>query len=138
MAGRTAEKVRAMTTIRPTHLRCRMEAAHRLTQAHLDRIERQISARAERMTTIARAKARSRPGGGSRWTRSDEAMFRACVDRLSFERRGEIGALSRKLKRQEQAIGAMKAKTGEAGPQPRGRSTSRLSYQTERTSHVRT
>jgi vacuolar-type H+-ATPase subunit E/Vma4 len=88
-----------------------MEAAHRQTRAHLERIERQISARAERMTTTAKAKARRHPRGGSRWTRSDETMFRACVDQLSFERRGEIEALSRKLIRQEHAITVVRAKT---------------------------
>ncbi len=94
----------------------RMEAVHRQTKAHLERIERQISARAERMTTTAKAKARRHPRGGSRWTRSDEAMFRACVDQLSFERRGEIDALSRKLMRQERAILAVRAKTISNGP----------------------
>ena len=94
----------------------RMEAAHRQTKAHLELIERQISARAERMTTTAKAKARRHPRGGSRWTRSDETMFRACVDQLSFERRGEIDALSRKLTRQEHAITAVRAKTISNGP----------------------
>lgn len=89
----------------------RMEAAHRQMRAHLERIERQISARAERMTTTAKAKARRHPRVGSRWTRSDEAAFRAYVEQLSFERRGEIDALSRKLMRQERAILAVKAKT---------------------------
>jgi hypothetical protein len=93
-----------------------MEAAHRQTRAHLERIERQISARAERITTTAKAKARRYPRGGSRWTRSDEAMFRTCVDQLSFERRGEIDALSRKLSRQEHAITAVRAKTISNGP----------------------
>ena len=99
-----------------TNLLSRMEAAHRQTKAHLERIERQISARAERMTTTAKAKARRHPRGGSRWTRSDETMFRACVDQLSFERRGEIDALSRKLTRQEHAITAVRAKTISNGP----------------------
>ena len=94
----------------------RMEAAYQQTRAHLERIERQISARAERMTTTAKAKARRHPRGGSRWTRSDEAMFRACVDQLSFERRGEIDALNRKLSRQERAITAVMAKTISNGP----------------------
>jgi hypothetical protein len=93
-----------------------MEAAHRQTRAHLERIERQILARAERMTTTARTKARSRTRGGSRWTRGDEATFRAYVDELSFERRGEIDALSRKLSRQERAITAVRAKTISNGP----------------------
>jgi len=99
-----------------TNLLSRMEAAHRLTKAHLERIERQISARAERMTTTAKAKARRHPRGRSRWTRSDEALFRACVDQLSFERRGEIDALNRKLSRQERAILAVRAKTISNGP----------------------
>ena len=105
-----------MSVSRGTNLLSRMEAAHRQTKAHLERIERQISARAERMTTTAKAKARRHPRGGSRWTRSDETMFRACVDQLSFERRGEIDALSRKLTRQEHAITAVRAKTISNGP----------------------
>ena len=68
------------------------------------------------MTTTAKAKARRHPRGGSRWTRSDETMFRACVDQLSFERRGEIDALNRKLSRQEGAITAVRAKTFSNGP----------------------
>lgn len=68
------------------------------------------------MTTTAKAKARRHPRGGSRWTRSDETMFRVCVDQLSFERRGEIDALNRKLSRQERAITAVRAKTISNGP----------------------
>ena len=64
----------------------------------------------------ARLKLRSRTRGGSRWTRGDEATFRAYVDELSFERRGEIDALSRKLMRQERAILAVRAKTFSNGP----------------------
>ncbi len=66
------------------------------------------------MTTTA--KARRHPRGGSRWTRSDEATFRAYVEQLSFERRGEIEALNRKLSRQERAILAVRAKTITSGP----------------------
>jgi hypothetical protein len=87
-----------------------METARRQTKAHLDLIERQIAARAERMTISTRAKARSRPGGSSRWTRSDETLFRDYLDQLSFERRGEIDALIRKLSRQERAIAAVRVK----------------------------
>ena len=105
-----------MTVPRGTDLLGRMQAAHRQTTAHLERIERQISARAERMTTTAKAKARRHPRGGSRWTRSDEATFRAYVEQLSFERRGEIDALNRKLSRQERAITAVRAKTISNGP----------------------
>ena len=88
----------------------RMETARRQTKAHLDLIERQIAARAERMAISARAKARSHPRGRSRWTRSDDVLFREYLDQLSFERRGEIDALTRKLSRQERAIAAVRAK----------------------------
>jgi len=115
MAPACAEKGRIMMAAKRANLLRRMESAHRQTRAHLERIERQISARAERMTTTAKAKARRYPRGGSRWTRSDEAMFRACVDELSFERRGEIDALNRKLSRQERAILAVRAKASTNG-----------------------
>ncbi|MCP1200990.1 hypothetical protein [Notoacmeibacter sp. MSK16QG-6] len=105
-----------MMAAKRANLLSRMESAHRQTRAHLERIERQISARAERMTTTAKAKARRHPRGGSRWTRGDEATFRAYVDELSFERRGEIDALNRKLSRQERAITAVRAKTVSHGP----------------------
>lgn len=98
-------------TMTPSLLLCRMETAHRQTKAHLDMIERQITARAERMTITAKAKARSHRHCRSRWTRSDEAMLRAYVEQLRFERRCEIEALSRKLTRQELAILAVRAKT---------------------------
>lgn len=88
----------------------RMETARRQTKAHLDLIERQIAARAERMTISVRTKARSHPRGRSRCTRSDDALFREYLDQLSFERRGEIDALTRKLSRQERAIAAVRAK----------------------------
>jgi hypothetical protein len=108
-----------MMAAKRANLLRRMESAHRQTRVHLERIERQISARAERMTTTARTKARSRTRGGSSWTRSDEATFRAYVEQLSFERRGELDVLSRKLTRQEHATTAVRAKTTSDGPTPR-------------------
>jgi hypothetical protein len=110
MAQGRAEKGRIMMASMGMNLLRWMESAHRQTKAHFEQIERQISARAERMTTAARTKARSRTRGGSRWTRSDEAMFRVHVEQLRFERRGEIDALSRKLNRQEHAILTVRAK----------------------------
>ena len=104
-----------MRVAKGTNQLCRMLAAYRQTRAHLKRIERQISAKAERMTTTAKAKAKSHPRGGSRWTRSDEALFRAYFDQISFERRGEIDALTRKLSRQEIAIDAVRAKSTSHG-----------------------
>lgn len=115
MAPGRAEKGRIMMAAKRANLLSRMESTHRQAKAHLERIERQISARAERMTTTAKAKARSHPRGGSRWTLSDEALFRAYVDQISFERRGEIEALTRKLSRQEVAIDAVRAKSTNLG-----------------------
>ena len=99
----------------PSLLLSRMEIAHHQTEAHLDMIERQIAARAERMTITAKAKAKSHRRGRSRWTRSDETMLRAYVEQLRFERRGEIAALSRKLSRQERAILTIRTKTASDG-----------------------
>lgn len=90
----------------------RMEAAHREARRHLDLIHRQIAARAERMTVMEKAKARSHKRSGSRWTRSDEMLFQAHVERLTFERRNEIDTLSRKLARQDLAIAALRERQG--------------------------
>ena len=88
----------------------RMEAARRETRRHLDLVQRQIEGRAERMTITEKAKAQNRTHkrSGPRWTRSDEALCRSHVDRLAFERRSEIDALSRKLARQDRAIAALR------------------------------
>ena len=99
-----------MTSLSDTRTRLlRMEAARRETRRHLDHVQRQIEGRAERMTITEKAKAQNRTHkrSGPRWTRSDEALYRAHVDRLAFERRSEIDALSRKLSRQDQAIAAI-------------------------------
>lgn len=95
-----------MNPISPQVRLSRMEAAHRETRRHLDLLRRQIEGGAERITVTQKTKAtnRSHRRAGSRWTRSDEMLFQSHLERLAFERRGEIEALSRKLTRQEAAI----------------------------------
>lgn len=93
-----------MTSVTSRVLIARMEAAQRQNAQHLDLIYRQIGLRAERLTITEKAKSRSGKRIGSRWTRSDKQLYQHHVDRLTFERRGEIEALSRKLKRQEVAL----------------------------------
>lgn len=82
----------------------RMEAAHAETQRHLGVIERQIAARAERLTITDRAKRRQHGRSASSWTNADERLFRQHVAELALARRREIDALTRKLDRQEAAI----------------------------------
>ena len=82
----------------------RMEVAQAETQRHLGIIERQIAARAERLTITDRAKRRHQGRGASSWTNADERLFQEHVAKLTLVRRGEIDALTRKLDRQERAI----------------------------------
>ncbi len=82
----------------------RMEVAQAETQRHLGIIERQIAARAERLTITDRAKRRRHGRGASTWTNADERLFQEHVAKLTLARRGEIDALTRKLDRQEKAI----------------------------------
>ncbi|MEJ6782164.1 hypothetical protein [Aminobacter sp. Piv2-1] len=86
----------------------RMEVARAETEHYLAIVERQIEARAERMTTSTRVKARQFGRGTATWTRTDERDFQANIAALRFERRGEIDALSRKLARQTGAIAAFR------------------------------
>lgn len=88
----------------------RMEAAHAETERHLAVIERQIEARAERMTTSSRVKARQSGRTSATWGRADERDFRANVATLRFARRNEINALSRKLARQAGTIAAFRVR----------------------------
>lgn len=100
-----------MTTISPQVLLARMEASRRETRHHLDLVQRQIAARAERVTVTQKAKSsgRTHKRSGSRWTPSDERLFQSHLQALEFQRRGEIEALSRKLARQDAAIAALRA-----------------------------
>ena len=71
----------------------RMETAHAETARHLAVIERQVEARAERMTTSSRVKARQFGRASATWSRADERDVQANVAALRFARRGEIDAL---------------------------------------------
>ncbi len=82
----------------------RMEIAQAETQRHLGIIERQIAARAERLTITDRAKRRQHGRGASTWTSADERLFQEHVLELTLARRAEIDALTRKLDRQDKAI----------------------------------
>jgi hypothetical protein len=81
-----------------------MEVAQAETRRHLGVIERQIAARAERLTITDRAKRRPRGRSASSWTNADERLFQQHVAELALARRGEIDALIGKLDRQETAI----------------------------------
>ncbi|MGY4506443.1 hypothetical protein ACVWYH_010425 [Bradyrhizobium sp. GM24.11] len=85
-------------------LLARMEVAQAETQRHLGVIERQIAARAERLTITDRAKRRQHGRSASSWTNADERLFQQHVAELALARRGEIDALTRKLDWQETAI----------------------------------
>ena len=88
----------------------RMEAARAEAERQLAIIERQIAARADRMTTSTRVKARQFGRGATTWTRADERDFQENLAALRFERRGEIDALARKLARQAGAIAAFRVR----------------------------
>jgi hypothetical protein len=82
----------------------RMEVAQAETQRHLSVIERQIAARAERLTITERARRRARGRSASSWTSADERLFQQHLAELALARRGEIDVLTRKLDRQDTAI----------------------------------
>ena len=82
-----------------------MGETHQETQRHIDRIVRQIERRAERITHTVHAKRRSFRICPA-WSRDDDRLFRAHVERLTFERRGEIDGLMREA-RQPLAAGLL-------------------------------
>jgi hypothetical protein len=101
-------------SITPQHraLLARMEKTLLETSRHLGLIERQIEARAERMTITSRTKRRQSGRASSRWTRADERAFRENIAALALTRRAEIDALARKLTRQESAIATVRRHHG--------------------------
>jgi len=97
-----------MTATNELILLSHMEAARQQTRVHLDLVERQIEGRAERSTITARVKGRPFGRDVPAWTPGDERLFRENLERLAFDRRSEIEALSRKLARQDRAIAALR------------------------------
>lgn len=95
----------------------RMEAARAETARHFAVIERQIEARAERMTTSSRVKARQFGRTSATWSRADARDFQANLAALRFARRGEIEALSRKLARQAGAVAAFRVRHRSSEPE---------------------
>ena len=101
-------------SITPQHwaLLARMGRTLLETSRYLGLIERQIQARAERMTITSRTQRRQSGRGTSRWTRADERAFRENIAALALTRRAEIDALARKLTRQESAIAMFRRRHG--------------------------
>ena len=97
----------------PTHIDrrtvlARMERARAETARHLDIVEHQIAARAERMVITFRTKVRQFGRGKSTWTPPDERLYRENLTILRFKRRAEIDALARKFARQSAAVEAFR------------------------------
>lgn len=70
--------------------------ARRETQRHLNCLSRQIAARAGRQATTVKVRSRARRRSGQRHD------HRELVERLVFERWGELDGLDRRLAAQEQ------------------------------------
>jgi hypothetical protein len=89
-----------------------MEAARAETAHHLAIVERQIEARAERLTVTNQAKSRQcrHKRYNSMWTRTDERIYQEHLAAIRFEWRGELDALARKLARQAGAIAAFRVR----------------------------
>lgn len=89
-----------------------MVAARAQTERHIRILERQISARAERITITQKSKARSFRHGTSRWTNADETLLCENIEQVRFERRQELDALIRKCWRLDRAIETLKRRSG--------------------------
>jgi hypothetical protein len=87
-----------------------MEVAQAETRRRLGVIERQMAARAERLTVTERARRRQHGRSASSWTSADERLFQQHLAELALARRGEIDALIRKLDRQEAAIAEFRSR----------------------------
>lgn len=72
--------------------------ARRETQRHLNCLSRQITARAGRQATTVKVRSRARRRIGPRH------YHRELIERLVFERWGELNGLDRRLSAQEQVI----------------------------------
>ncbi|HCL67611.1 MAG TPA: hypothetical protein DIC56_22805 [Rhizobium sp.] len=75
--------------------------ARRETQRHLDRLTRQIAARAARQATTVKVRSRVRRRSSPR------LHHRELVDRLAFERWVELDTIACRLAMQEQVIGEL-------------------------------
>lgn len=89
----------------------RLEAACAETERRIAIIERQIAARAERITTSTRVNSRQfGQASTSGSPRADELDVQENMMALRFERRGEIEALERMLARQAGAVAAFRVR----------------------------
>ena len=89
----------------------RLEAACADTECRIAIIERQIAARAERITTSTRVKSRQFGNASTSGSpRADDRDVQENMMALRFERRGEIETLERKLARQAGAVAAFRVR----------------------------
>jgi hypothetical protein len=94
----------------------RMEAARRQTEHHLARLHAEVERQAEAAVISIRTKRRQFGRHATTWTPADE---RECERQLVLGREArapEIEALSRKLRRQAEAIGGFRARHGFNAP----------------------
>ncbi|WP_434730683.1 hypothetical protein [Rhizobium binae] len=87
-------------------------AVRRETQRHLDCLTRQIAARAGRQATTVKVRSRARRRSGHR------IHHQELVDRLAFERWGELDTIACRLAMQEQVIGELQRRDREPVQHP--------------------